>query len=72
MVLPPFCLIVPALGITGGISSGVVNLGTDKGSSVPPGIGAANTLVTPRKRAVISALAPTTALIFKKSLRETI
>src|SRR5687768_15925121 len=29
---------VPAFGITGGISSGVSNFGTVDGSSVPPGI----------------------------------
>jgi hypothetical protein len=31
-------VIVPALGITGGISSGVSNFGTAVGSSVPPAI----------------------------------
>ena len=31
-------MIVPALGMTGGISSGVTYFGTDSGSRVPPGI----------------------------------
>jgi hypothetical protein len=35
--LPPRRTIEPALGITGGISSGVANFGIDAGSSDPPG-----------------------------------
>ncbi len=36
-------VMVAARGITGGTSSGVAYLGTRVGSSVPPGIAAANT-----------------------------
>jgi hypothetical protein len=38
---------VPARGMTGGISSGVPYFGTEFGSSVPPGIWAKATFVPP-------------------------
>jgi hypothetical protein len=41
--LPPRCVIVAALGITGGTSIGVTNFVTPFGSSVPPGICASAT-----------------------------
>jgi hypothetical protein len=65
-------MIVPAFGITGGMSSGVTNLGRVTGSSVPPGI-AANTRVSLPPILVVKYNPPiAAALNLRNPLLETI